>query len=464
LADRLKRSHSERTRREDRRLNFYIERDNLTLDAADASATCMPALRIRWCRLNPRSVDRRPCRLVATPQSDGKVAQMRTSASCCRGLGRLLLLVAVALLPAGSAQADPRFSQPRLTGEVLAPPSPVLRTDNRRHLVYEIVMRNRTTARAVIERLVVVDQRRSMLGSFGSETIRTLLGPNGLPLAPDPEIGPGATLTLYLDVILPRGRRAPSSLAHRFVFSLQRDSGHARRVRVVGARTTVERRTPISVSPPLRGSKILGVMAHAPQTINDGLSHAQRYAIDFVGLNQAGDGFADGDPLRNESYAIYGDEIFAVAPGTIVAVRNDLAENTPPTEPPFTTYDDVAGNRVVQHLGGDRYALYAHMQPGSVRVNVGQRVERGQVLGLVGNTGISSGPHLHFQVMNSPGGPSALESNGLPYVFDRFTLVSEVANINAVLLLGDRPVLTPASPPPERANQYLRSGDVIDVP
>ena len=66
--------------------------------------------------------------------------------------------------------------------------------------------------------------------------------------------------------------------------------------------------------------------------------------------------------------------------------------------------------------------------------------------------------------MDSPGGPSALDANGLPYVFDRFTLVSEVANINAVLLFGDRPVLTPASPPPERANQYLLSGDVIDVP
>ena len=312
---------------------------------------------------------------------------MRAPASCRRGLGPLLLLVAVALLPAGPAQADPRTSHPRPTGEVLAAPSPVLRTDNRRHLVYEIVMRNPTTARAVIERLVVVDQRRRTLASFGPQTIRTLLGPNGLPLAPDPEIGPGETLTLFLDVILPRGRRAPAGLAHRFVFSLQRDSGHARQVRVVGARTTVERRTPLSVSPPLRGSKILAIIAHGPVTIDDRLSHAQRYAIDFARLNQAGDSLFDGDPLRNESYAIYGDEVFAAAPGTIVAVRNDMAENAPPTEPPFTTFDDVAGNRVVQHLGGDRYALYAHMQPGSVRVNVGQRVERGQVLGLVGNTG-----------------------------------------------------------------------------
>ena len=382
---------------------------------------------------------------------------MRTPASGRRGLGTLLLLVAVALLLAGPAQADPRTSHPRPTGEVLAAPSPVLRTDNRRHLVYEIVMRNPTTARAVIERLVVVDQRRRTLAWFGPQTIRTLLGPPGFPLVPNPELGPGETLTLFLDVILPRGRRAPSALAHRFVFSLQRDTGHARRVRVVGARTTVERRTAISVSPPLRGDKLLGIIAHTPQTIDGRLSHAQRYAIDFARLNQAGDNVFDGDPLRNESYAIYGDEVFAGAPGTIVAIRNDMAENTPPTEPPFTTYDDVAGNRVVQHLGGDRYALYAHMQPGSVRVTVGQRVERGQVLGLVGNTGGSSAPHLHFQIMDGSGGPSALDANGLPYVFDRFTLIGNIPDLTA-------PVLTPAAPPPERADQYLLSGDVIDVP
>ena len=389
---------------------------------------------------------------------------MRTPASRRRGLGTLLVLVLVALLPAGPAQGNPPPSHPRPTGEVLAAPSPVLRTDNRRHLVYEIVMRNPTTSRAVIERLAVVDQRGHTLASFGPQTIRTLLGPPGFPLVPNPELGPGETLTLFLDVIVPRGRRAPSELAHRFVFSLERDTGHAHRVRVVGARTAVERRTPISVSPPLRGDKVLAIIAHGPVTINDRLSHAQRYAIDFGRLNQAGDGLFDGDPLRNESYAIYGDEVFAAAPGTIVAIRNDMAENTPPIEPPFTTFDDVAGNRVVQHLGGDLYALYAHMQPGSVRVSVGQRVERGQVLGLVGNTGGSSAPHLHFHIMDGPGGPSALDANGLPYVFDRFTLVGNIANLSAVVQLGDRPVLTPASPPPERANQYLLSGDVINVP
>lgn len=48
-------------------------------------------------------------------------------------------------------------------------------------------------------------------------------------------------------------------------------------------------------------------------------------------------------------------------------------------------------NHVVLDLGGGHYALYAHLEPGSLRVKTGDRVQRGQVLGLVGNTGDSYG-------------------------------------------------------------------------
>ena len=381
---------------------------------------------------------------------------MCIAASCRLRVGTALLVVALSLVLVSPGQARPRLAQAEPTAEVLAAPSPVVRTDDRRHLVYEIVLRNPTTARAVLERLVVVDEHRSTLASFGPATIRSLLGPSGLALVPDPEIGAGQTLTLFLDVTLPRGR-PPAELAHRFVLTLRPDTGPDQRLSLTSARTTVERRSPIVLSPPLRGHRLLGFIAHTPQTIDGSLSNAQRYAIDFARLNRAADGFFEGDAQRNESYAVYGAEVHAAASGTIVAVRNDIAENTPPIEPPFTTFDDVAGNRVVQHLGGDRFALYAHLQPSSIRVRAGERVRRGDVLGLVGNTGISSGPHLHFQVMDSPGGPSALNANGIPYVFDRFTLVGTVADITA-------PVLAPASPPPERRHQFLRSGDVIDVP
>jgi murein DD-endopeptidase MepM/ murein hydrolase activator NlpD len=63
------------------------------------------------------------------------------------------------------------------------------------------------------------------------------------------------------------------------------------------------------------------------------------------------------------------------------------------------------------------FAFYAHMQPGSLRVKLGEKVRRGQVLGLVGNSGNSTAPHLHFHVTDAN---SPLESEGLPYVFESF--------------------------------------------
>ena len=68
------------------------------------------------------------------------------------------------------------------------------------------------------------------------------------------------------------------------------------------------------------------------------------------------------------------------------------------------------------------------MQPGSLRVHRGDRVKRGQVLGLVGNTGNSLAPHLHFHVMD---GPLPLASNGLPYEIDSFEVTGATGGTEA---------------------------------
>jgi murein DD-endopeptidase MepM/ murein hydrolase activator NlpD len=74
---------------------------------------------------------------------------------------------------------------------------------------------------------------------------------------------------------------------------------------------------------------------------------------------------------------------------------------------------------VIIDLGGGHFAFYAHFQPGSLRVKLGDRVKRGQVLGLVGNSGNSTEPHLHFHVSDAN---SPLATEGIPYVFDAFEL------------------------------------------
>ena len=107
-----------------------------------------------------------------------------------------------------------------------------------------------------------------------------------------------------------------------------------------------------------------------------------------------------------------------MADGTAVGTADGLPEQVPGKLPADATIQMAAGNHVVVDIGGGRFAFYAHMQPGSVRVKVGDTVKTGQVLGLLGNSGNTDTPHLHFHVMD---GPSPLVANGLPYVFMGFT-------------------------------------------
>src|SRR5205823_3540550 len=79
------------------------------------------------------------------------------------------------------------------------------------------------------------------------------------------------------------------------------------------------------------------------------------------------------------------------------------------------------GNTVILDLGGNRFAGYAHLQPGSLMVKVGQRVRRGQRLARLGNSGVSSEPHLHFQICDRP---SILGCEGLPYLLDAFEITA----------------------------------------
>lgn len=76
-------------------------------------------------------------------------------------------------------------------------------------------------------------------------------------------------------------------------------------------------------------------------------------------------------------------------------------------------------------IGHGYCAFYAHVSTGTLRVSEGQRVWRGQILGLLGNTGNTTGPHLHFHIND---GCLPLASDGVPYVIDRFFVQGRVVS------------------------------------
>jgi murein DD-endopeptidase MepM/ murein hydrolase activator NlpD len=148
---------------------------------------------------------------------------------------------------------------------------------------------------------------------------------------------------------------------------------------------------------------------------------SQRFATDW--LKFGGDGKAwHGDSSSNANWYGYGAEVLAVADAVVSAVKDGIPENVPlsPTRAVAMTPEAQGGNHVILSLRNGQYASYAHLQPGSIRVKPGDRVRRGQVLGLLGNSGNSDAPHLHFQISN---GNSWIASEGVPFLFDSFELL-----------------------------------------
>ena len=121
-------------------------------------------------------------------------------------------------------------------------------------------------------------------------------------------------------------------------------------------------------------------------------SRGQNYAYDLV--VQKGGRQRSGD--ANRDYYCYGLPVLAPAAGTVLEAINNIPDNTPGDR------GRAGGNGVViDHGFGEQSSLW-HMIPGSVTVKAGDKVELGQVLGKVGNSGRSTGPHIHFQMASQP--------------------------------------------------------------
>ncbi|HUR23520.1 MAG TPA: M23 family metallopeptidase [Acidimicrobiales bacterium] len=108
--------------------------------------------------------------------------------------------------------------------------------------------------------------------------------------------------------------------------------------------------------------------------------------------------------------------MLAPADAGVVSVRDGLSDNRPWVE---TNPAEPAGNHVILDLGHTEYAVLAHFQRGSIRVAEGGRVHAGDILGLCGNSGNSSEPHVHFHVQDKPTF-FADGAVGIPVRFGRF--------------------------------------------
>lgn len=148
--------------------------------------------------------------------------------------------------------------------------------------------------------------------------------------------------------------------------------------------------------------------------------YSQPFAVDFVKLGPEGRTHQGSGRVLSEHYSWH-QPVYAAAGGKVAYVCFDMPDMAPGAIPDQAIMRGdmrrLLGNAVaISHANGE-FSYYAHLQQASLQVNEGDLVRRGLLLGRVGNSGNSPGPHLHFHVMN---GPNLFIDQGLPVLFSHF--------------------------------------------
>jgi len=291
-------------------------------------------------------------------------------------------------------------------------------TDSGAVLAYELFVTNLTAMPMTLRRVEVVSAGKvlSSLSDADTSLQRATSRVTQIPVADRLKLDGGARAIVYLWVPVDRAN-PPAQLRHRL--TLQRDTV----TEVLEGTTTPVERAAVSISPPVRGEWAAfngpsNASGHRRLVLAlDGhTASGQRFAIDFLQVDSLGSSRRPGtEASKNSNYYAYGTELLAVADGVVAATKDSIPENVPGGRAVKIDLITVGGNFVGIDIGGGKYALYAHVQPGSLRVKVGDRVKRGQVIALLGNSGNSTEPHVHFQIAD---GPSFLAAEGLPYAAD----------------------------------------------
>jgi hypothetical protein len=361
-------------------------------------------------------------------------------------LAAVVVVIVAGSAPAGATSLGigalpPGTAFTAFAGSVVTQPQPVRATDGYFHLAYELVLTNTRPVTVKLGRIEVRDARtKRLLLSLAGSALAANTTPLGGPAVdeglressrPGTSVHASGASIVWLDVRVRRWTDVPRELAHRVSASAQPPRG--KRVTFTDFLEPVStlRRPAVVLGPPLRGGPWLvsdsccvndthhrrGVAA-----INGALQVPQRFAIDWFLLDARHRTWI-GDTKDVHSYLSFGPPVIASAAGTVVEVQDGLPDQQPPEPPVPPPIPNTVGNHVTLKIARGLYLLYAHMTPGSVRVRMGQHVRRGQVLGLIGTSGNSTTPHLHFQVMTTP---TFFPTDSPPFAFDRFDLVGQV--------------------------------------
>ncbi len=326
---------------------------------------------------------------------------------------------------------------------------PVKGSDGLTHVAFAMQFTNVWNLSATIQSVEVVDpsQNNKPTGSnrvisIKDEDVTGLVKLTSLPPTMDKasytsKVPGGESGVMFFDLTYADSNEVPCTISLR-VHVLQPENKHLPESTVVSSPLKLSSQAAIVLAPPFKGDGWvdangccleIGPHRFVTNPMNGTLDPSEQFAIDWIKIDSQGKAFR-GDGKKPEQWLCYGTELLAVADGTVVEVMRDLPDEPPGKAPSNLTVPQIAGNHVLLDLGKGRYAMYAHMAPHSVTVQVGDRVKAGDRLGLLGNSGNTTGPHLHFQISDRP---SILDATSLPFVLNRMVLQNRTsANLDDI--------------------------------
>lgn len=146
----------------------------------------------------------------------------------------------------------------------------------------------------------------------------------------------------------------------------------------------------------------------------------QQYAFDIVINGVSGRSYRT-DGRSNSDYYAFGEKILAPADATVMLAVDGVADNIPGKVNAMY----VPGNSVILKTANNEYLFFAHFKQNTVNVKEGDVIKQGHLLGLCGNSGNSSEPHLHFHIQDRLGFDIA---TGIKCYFERIYVNGKVMN------------------------------------
>ncbi|WP_242427793.1 M23 family metallopeptidase [Streptomyces sp. Root431] len=415
-----------------------------------------------------------------SPTSIGRRALLRGLVGVALGA----IVTATAVVPGHGATLPPGTQFTPLTAAVLTKPAPVEATDGKVHLSYELLTTSAlpSSSRVRLDRVEIQDAKtHRVIGSLSGQALGAAANPVGDPLPgadgytpppppPTPTVIQGSQQwIIWIDLALDHGQRVPAVLEHHLVGAILNASGTSPFEETVQS-TPTARTAPLDLHPPVLPGTWYASEACCGNThhrrgfapINGRFYVPQRFAIDWYRVGGKGQTW-EGDPTRLASYLSYRRPVVASTRGRVVEVQDGIPDNRPPVSPPIPPIADTVGNHITLEVAPGKYLLYGHLAPGSLKVREGDCVEPGQTLGLIGNSGNSTTPHLHFQVMTTA---EFFPTDSPPFTFREFRVAGHVAPRLWDDNLGLQPTgVLPIQPSPHdgvHRSKYPLDREVID--